>query len=78
MCRQKFFGLGLSHITKLLRVFGTMFTVRVRVKGRLYRIYKRTQYRDLQYRFGHTHRVTVYIDGFYAKYIKKKQIRIFG
>lgn len=55
-----------------------MFCARMRVKGRLYRIYKRNGYRDLQYRFGHTHFVSVYIDGFYAKYIRKKKIRIFG
>jgi len=55
-----------------------MFVRRLRIRGRLYRIYKRNRYRDLQYRIGFSHKITIYVEGFYLKYIRKKKLRLFG
>ena len=74
----KFTSLGCAHIYKFIHIFHSMFIKRVRVRGRLYRIYKRNVYRDMMYRFGHTHKVTVYTEGLYTRYIRKKRIRLFG
>ncbi len=48
------------------------------MRGRLYRIYKRNRYRDLQYRIGFSHRITIYVEGLYLRYIRKKRIRMLG
>jgi ribosomal protein L6P/L9E len=76
--RYPFTGLGAAHIYRLTKMFHSVFVQRLRVRGRLYRIYKRNIYRDIQYRFGHTHRMFIYTEGLYVRYIRKKRIRIFG
>lgn len=73
-----FFKMGRAFILRFLHIFYTLFYGRLHVYGRLYRIYKRNIYRDLQYRFGHTHFISVYVDGLYLKYVRKKQIRFIG
>lgn len=70
--------LMLADVKKVVRTFHTFFVVRLRMRGRLYRIYKRNRYRDLQYRIGFSHKITIYIEGFYVRYIRKKKIRLFG
>jgi len=76
--RLPLYDASLAHVSKLIRVMHTLFMFRLRVIGRLYRIYKRNIYRDLMYRFGHSHKVTLYTPGVYIKYIRKKQLRIIG
>jgi hypothetical protein len=66
------------YFIKFLHIFCRMFLIRVRMRGRLYRIYTRNFYRDLQYRFGRVHMVTVFVTGFYVKFLKKRFFRIFG
>lgn len=76
--RFNFFKLGISQIMRIVPIYYGHFVRRLRVKGRLYRIYKRNKYRDFQYRFGYTHKITTPVTGFYARYIRKKNIRVWG
>lgn len=73
-----FLKFGVATIYRFLHVFYTLFFGRLHVFGRLYRIYKRNIYRDLQFRFGNAHEISVYVDGIYLKYVRKKQIRFIG
>lgn len=76
--RDTLFRCNSTKLIQNLRIFSSMFVCKLRVRGRLFRIYKRNKYRDLCYRFGHGHRVNVLTEGFYTKYVRKKRIRMFG
>ena len=67
-----------AYLLKYLHIFFVMFFVRLRMRGRLYRIYNRNIYRDLQYRLGRAHMVTVYVDGFFVKFLRKRFFRVAG
>lgn len=74
----RFFPAGAATLLKIVRIFHTLFVLRLRVIGRLYRIYKRNIYGDMMYRFGNSHKITVYTAGVYIKFIRKKRIRLIG
>ena len=67
-----------AHMRRIVYIFYATFIKRLRVRGRLYRVYKRNKYRDLIYRFGNAHKVTLPITGLNARYIRKKRIRVRG
>ena len=50
-----------AHFINYLHIFYCVFMIRLRCRGRLYRVYTRNIYRDLQYRFGRAHIVNVFV-----------------
>lgn len=70
------FKLGRAHLYKLLHVFRLYFVLRLKVYGRRYRLYKRNRFRDIQYRFGFGHPVTVWIEGIAVHMCAKRRHRL--
>jgi hypothetical protein len=73
-----FFKLGKAHLLELLHLLYSMYIIKLRIRGRLFRLYKH-KYFGVHLLSKRSHIVIIYVDSIYFKYIKKfSRIRIFG